>query len=1192
FVDIADATAATYQPAALTATTVYQAVVTDNCGVVTTNTVTVTVYDEFVATAAADQTICYNTVPAALTVTAAGGAGNYSYQWQVEEGGVFVDIADATAATYQPAALTATTVYQAVVTDNCGVITTNTVTITVYDEFVATAAADQTICYNTVPAALAVTATGGAGNYSYQWQVEEGGVFVDIANASAATYQPVALTATTAYQAVVTDNCGVVTTNTVTITVYDEFAASAAADQTICYNTVPAALAVTATGGAGNYSYQWQVEEGGVFVDIANASEATYQPAALTATTVYQAVVTDNCGVITTNTVTVTVYEELAATAAADQTVCYGFMPEPIVATATGGAGNYTYQWQVEEGGVFVDIANASEATYNPEVIYAATNYQCVVMDDCGTVVSNIVSITMYEDVVVVIEADQLICHMTAPEPLTSTVTGGVGNYAYQWQVEESGVFVDIANASEATYQPEALTGETHYRLVVTDDCGTFTSNTVVITIIPLPVANAGEDQNVCASSLVQLEGTAENAGSVLWTTSGDGTFADATILDAVYTPGAADIAAGTVDLTLTAYAVEPCTDSASDMVTIEFAEDVTVNAGDDDTVCEGSSYQTMGSTIMANSILWTTAGDGTFDDPTVTYAIYTPGPADQANGSVVLTLGAEPIAPCTDWKYDDVTLTILSNPSVNAGPDATICSAETHVLSATATDYATALWTTSGDGSFDNSASLTAEYTPGADDIANGGAILTLTVTAIAPCTETATDDVALTIVSSPNVFAGEDAHTCEGLPYTIADATVADGSTVLWTTNGSGTFDDPTLINPTYTPSAGDLGMGTVILTVTASNGSPCNEEETDSMDLTVHHAPVVNSGGDQDICENDAVELDAVASDYVAVEWTTTGDGEFVDPTSLHTFYALGENDIANGSVVLTITATGESVCGSVSDEMLVTVAARTYVFAGEDTKVCEGNDLELSGAEASNYVSVLWTTSGDGVFDDPTAVNPTYVPGTFDITYGSVDLTISAEAHPACGGYVDDVIVVSIDKAPETPEAPMGDEHTCIYDAKSVYNVDDVVGADAYEWEISPAEAGSFNDGDTEVELTWSEGWQGDFVIRVRATNDCGESEWSESLTGYRDDCVGISEEDLTVSIFPNPTDGLFTVSVNGLTSRVELSIVNYDGRQLQKEILENVNTYEHSFNLTRYPAGVYFLRIQGDNFLRVERIVIR
>jgi hypothetical protein len=82
--------------------------------------------------------------------------------------------------------------------------------------------------------------------------------------------------------------------------------------------------------------------------------------------------------------------------------------------------------------------------------------------------------------------------------------------------------------------------------------------------------ANAGTNQSVCANQTVTLNGSiGGGATNGTWTTSGDGTFSpSATVLNAVYTPGAADIAAGSVTLTLTTDAPPaPCTPATSSLV-------------------------------------------------------------------------------------------------------------------------------------------------------------------------------------------------------------------------------------------------------------------------------------------------------------------------------------------------------------------------------------------------------------------------------------------------------------------------------------------------------------------------------------------------------------------------------------------------------------------------------------------------
>ncbi len=66
--------------------------------------------------------------------------------------------------------------------------------------------------------------------------------------------------------------------------------------------------------------------------------------------------------------------------------------------------------------------------------------------------------------------------------------------------------------------------------------------------------AQAGPNAEMCANETYQCEGEAANYETVEWTTSGDGVFSDATILDPVYTPGTQDILNETATLTLTAY--------------------------------------------------------------------------------------------------------------------------------------------------------------------------------------------------------------------------------------------------------------------------------------------------------------------------------------------------------------------------------------------------------------------------------------------------------------------------------------------------------------------------------------------------------------------------------------------------------------------------------------------------------------
>jgi hypothetical protein len=76
----------------------------------------------------------------------------------------------------------------------------------------------------------------------------------------------------------------------------------------------------------------------------------------------------------------------------------------------------------------------------------------------------------------------------------------------------------------------------------------------MVIAINPAVITNAGADQTVCASSPnVTLAGTIVGGATTGTWSGGTGTYnPNNTTLNAIYTPSAAEITAGTVTLTLT----------------------------------------------------------------------------------------------------------------------------------------------------------------------------------------------------------------------------------------------------------------------------------------------------------------------------------------------------------------------------------------------------------------------------------------------------------------------------------------------------------------------------------------------------------------------------------------------------------------------------------------------------------------
>ena len=142
---------------------------------------------------------------------------------------------------------------------------------------------------------------------------------------------------------------------------------------------------------------------------------------------------------------------------------------------------------------------------------------------------------------------------------------GGSGSYTYSWSSVPAGFTATIQNPVVSP------TLSTQYNVTVSDGTNSVNASTNV-TVNQQATAAAGND-TTCANATTQvpLNGIATNYSTVLWTTSGSGTFGTAGSLTGYYYPSAADKAGVNVTLTLTASAVSPCSIAATDSRVIHF---------------------------------------------------------------------------------------------------------------------------------------------------------------------------------------------------------------------------------------------------------------------------------------------------------------------------------------------------------------------------------------------------------------------------------------------------------------------------------------------------------------------------------------------------------------------------------------------------------------------------------------------
>jgi len=427
------------------------------------------------------------------------------------------------------------------------------------------------------------------------------------------------------------------------------------------------------------------------------------------------------------------------------------------------------------------------------------------------------------------------------------------------------------------------------------------------------------------------------------------------------------------------------------------------ISPGPDKTICTNQTTSVTAFPENNSGILWSTAGDGTFNNPSLVSPVYTPGSADKTNGSVVLTATALPKSPCQQTASANLTITLTPIASVSLPASMPACRSQEIWITATAANYSSLQWTSNGDGTITNPNSPTTRYIPGSFDLSLGYFTLTCCVNSISPRAPSSCAQTLVTLINPPTVSSPSSRKRCENITVPLT-AVANNYSSVLWTTAGDGTFSNPNILNPSYNAGPNDKLNGGTIVTVTAFGNSAClTFPSTSNTTIILDPLPRLNPGNTGVFCKGFPLQMNATAQYYGSLSWSTSGDGNFSSTAVLNPIYYPGPNDLANNAFNLTLSATALTSCtGSVSAVLPVTLVAGTtaQILTPTGQQRCVGEPMQLS-ATASGYTSLQWTTTGDGIFNNPMTLNPVYTPGSNDNNGAAVQLKLTAFAPANCG-----------------------------------------------------------------------------------------------------------------------------------------------------------------------------------------------
>ncbi len=425
--------------------------------------------------------LCNGGTDGSVNLTISGGTGAYTYLWS--PGGQ----------TTQDISGVASGVHSVTITDNNNCDTNISFTLTDPPIIVPTATAVDASCGQS-NGQVSVTATGGTGAYTYDWD--------DIGTSTTAIVNSLPAGV---YNVTVTDANGCFTITTTTINNLSGGIATASVVTNVSIaGGCDGEATVTLAGGTAPFTYVWD--------DSGN--QTTMNATGLCAGT-YCVTVTDVNGCSASACIIITEPLGIVLSITGVNNLCNGYCNGQATVTVAGGVLPYTYSWS-PSGGIGPIASNLCANAYTVTVI------------DANGATSNIsIAITEPTAISIALTPTDPICNGSCDGRIQAVITGGTGTYTYLWDDGNtqtnaladllcSGTYTILvtdgnsctASASDVLIDPPAITITTSF---IDATCGSINGQVCVTSSTGLPPLtfqwnDPGLQTNACATGL--------NAGS------------------------------------------------------------------------------------------------------------------------------------------------------------------------------------------------------------------------------------------------------------------------------------------------------------------------------------------------------------------------------------------------------------------------------------------------------------------------------------------------------------------------------------------------------------------------------------------------------------------------------------------------------------------------------------------------------
>ena len=399
-----------------------------------------------------------------------------------------------------------------------------------------------------------------------------------------------------------------------------------------------------------------------------------------------------------------------------------------------------------------------------------------------------------------------------------------------------------------------------------------------------------------------------------------------------------------------------------------------------------------------------------------------------------------------------------------------------------------------------------------------------------------------------APTVTAANEVNFCLGTSVLLQSSTEADNPIYEWTTS-------PAIANLPRTKDIAASREATYKLRVIDKNA--CASPYSTEVKLTAKprpEKPTIATSGSTEFCDGQSIILTSSNAGATSYLWRS------------------GENTQAitvkkGGSYSVQTVGSNGCLSQSSTDNISIIVnplPATPQIKALADTVFCEGGSVTLVSTPSDNSTKFGWNKNN---IDDKTALVSTIKVSGTELVRGFVT------DNKNCNSKLSNAIQVVKKDNPKVVSIVQKGTYTLVARSDKP--------ADEYTWR--------FNDKllavkDTIIRATDEGKYSviGKNVYKVKSTTTpltCLSAESSLNVVSY---------DDKGLSVYPNPSNGRFTLESRYDLDKVIITIYTMDGRLIQEGKIELLNA-QKVLDLSGLREGTYILRVESNSF-KISKLI--